>query len=164
MRAGKSVQQRRLAGVRVADDRSRLQLRAPPAGALLVALPPHLLDLAVQVTDAFADAPPLGLDLLLARTAAGADTATQASDLAVVRVGTDEAREQVMQARGFDLQAALVGPRVQGKDFEDHFSAIEHPAFQRSFEVSLLPRAQVLVANEHVESALAHHFAQRVDL
>ncbi len=94
MRQG--VEERRLARVGVTDDRGGFELGSTPTGALLVALRPDLLDLAVEVADPFADAPALDLDLLLTETAACPDPTSPASDLAVVGVGADQARQQVV--------------------------------------------------------------------
>src|SRR6266849_5364579 len=129
-----------------------------------MALTPHLLDLPIQVADPLADAPALGLDLLLARPTARADATTHAAHLAVVRVGADQARQQVMQSRRLDLQAAFMRARMKREDLEDDIGAIEHANLERALEIALLPRAQVLIADEHVERALEHQLTQGVDL
>src|SRR5260370_718215 len=95
--SGERVQQRRLARVGVADDRGSLELGTAPSRALLVPLRPHLLDLAVEVADALADAPLLGLDLLLAGSPARPESPPLPADLAVVRVRADEPRQLVVQ-------------------------------------------------------------------
>src|SRR6266566_2684131 len=92
------VEQGRLAGVGVADDRRRLQLGAPAAGSLLVPLRAHLLDLALEIAHALADASAFDLDLLLTETAAGSHPTSAATDLAVVCVGADQPGEQMVKA------------------------------------------------------------------
>src|SRR5439155_23985612 len=81
-----SVEQRRLAGVGVADDRRRLELGPPPSGPLLVPLRAHLLDLPLEVAHPLADPPALSLDLLLARSAAGPHPTSTAAHLAVIGI------------------------------------------------------------------------------
>jgi hypothetical protein len=154
------VEQRRLAGVGVADDGRRLQLCPASTGALLVALVADLLDLTVEVTDALADAAPLDLDLLLTETTARPHPTSPTTNLAVVGVGTDQPRQEVMQACGLDLKPAFVRPRVLGKDLEDDLRPIQDSGLDLELEVSLLARAQVLVADDNVEATLELHVAQ----
>src|SRR5262249_36906947 len=123
--------QSRLARVRVAGDRRRLERGSTPAGALLVALRAHLLDLAVEVADPLANAPPLDLDLLLAEAAARPHSPTPAAHLAVVGVGADQPWQQVVQPCRLDLQPALMGARVLSKDLEDDLRPIEHARLER---------------------------------
>src|SRR5205823_4376125 len=163
-RAGQRIQQRRLARVRVPDDGGGLQLSAPAARALLMPLRAHLLDLAVEVADAPADAAPLDLDLLLAETTARANPSPPAADLAVVGVCPDQARQQVVQAGSLDLEAAFVRACMLGEDLEDDLRAVEHPSLDLELQVALLARTEVLVADDQVELALALQVAQRLDL
>src|SRR5207249_11069739 len=146
-----AVQQCRLAGVRVAHDGDRVQLRAAAPRSLLVTLSPHVLQLLLQVAQALSNPTPLDLDLSLTGAAAGAD----AAHLAVVVVGADEARKQVVELRRLDLEAALSGARVLREDVEDQLGPIDDPRPQLPLEVALLPRAQVLVADQEVVLQLA---------
>src|SRR5439155_25466729 len=100
---------------------------APATGALPVGPGAHLLDVAVEVADAFATPGPFDLDLLLAETAARPHSPPPAPDLPVVRVCADQARQQVVQASSLDLEPAFMGARVLGKDLEDDLRPIEHP-------------------------------------
>src|SRR4029077_15301926 len=79
-------------------------------------------------------------------------------------VGTDKARQQVMQSRRLNLQAAFVSARMLGEDLEDDVCSVEHANLERAFKVALLPRAQVFIADEHVERPLEHHLAQSLAL
>src|SRR5207247_824669 len=146
-RARENVEQGRLAGVGVADDRRRLQLGAAPACALLVALGSDQLDLAIEIADALADTAALDLDLLLAEAAARPHSPAPPTDLPVVGISADQPRQQVMQPRRFDLQATFVRARMLGEDLEDDLGAIEHAGLDRQLEVALLARAEVLVAS-----------------
>src|SRR5690349_16599362 len=123
-----------------------------------------MLDLAVEVADALADAPALHLDLLLAEASARPHSPTPPANLTVVRVGADQSRQQVMQARRLDLQTAFVCAGVLGEDLEDDLGAVEHPRLDRQLQVALLSRAQVLVADDEVELALELQIAQGLHL
>jgi len=70
----------------------------------------------------------------------------------------------VVKAGGFDLQASLMGARVLREDVENHLRSVEHPHLELAFEVSLLARAEVVVADNDVECALSAHLAKLVDL
>src|ERR1700730_15096228 len=47
-----------------------------------------------------------------------------------------------------------------GEDLENHLGAIEHPGLQVELEVPLLTGAEILVADDHVETAFELHLAQ----
>ena len=162
--ARQRVQKRRLACVGVPDDGRGLERRPATPGALLVALGAHLLDLSVQVAHPLANPPLLDLDLLLAKAPARSHPSPPSAHLPVVGVRTDQPRQKVMQARRLDLQAPFMGAGVLSEDLQDHLGPVEHPRLQRQLEVSLLSRAQVLVAHDQVEGALLPHLAQRLDL
>src|SRR5262249_19595090 len=161
---GQRVQQRRLAGVGIADDRRRFELGAAPAGALLPALHADLRDLTIQVTHAFANPPALDFDLLLAEPASRPHSPTPPADLPVVRVGADQAGQQVVQPRRFDLEAALVSTGVLGEDLEDDLGAIEDTRLDRQLQVALLARAQVFVGDDEVIAPFELELAKRVHL
>src|SRR5260370_5114 len=93
-----------------------------------------------------------------------AATTSPAADLAVVRIRADESRQEVVQPRGLDLQPALVRTRVLGEDLEDHFGAVEHANLELELQVALLPRAQVVVADDKIECALELELAELIQL
>src|SRR3989442_999363 len=97
------VEQSRLAGVGVADDRRGFEGGPTPARSLLVALSADLLDLPVEVPHPFPDPPALHFDLLLAESAACPHSPTPPTNLTVVGVGADQPRQEVMQPRRLDL-------------------------------------------------------------
>jgi hypothetical protein len=70
----------------------------------------------------------------------------------------------MVQARCFDLQPALVGPRVLGEDLEDDLGPVEHTNLELELEVALLSRAQVVVADDQIECTLELELAQLVQL
>jgi hypothetical protein len=128
-----------------------------------MALCAHLLDLSLHVANALADPPPLDLNLLLTEPTTGTHTTAPPTDLSVIGIGADETRQQVMQARGFDLQPAFVCARVLGEYLEDDLRAVEHPRFHGQLEVSLLTWTQIFVADDQIECTFQLHLSQRVD-
>src|SRR5207249_5514686 len=122
----------------------RVQLGLAPPGSLLVSLRPHLLQLSLQVSQALADPASLDLDLGLA----GASTGADAAHLAVVVIGPDQPRKQVVELGRLHLQSTLPGASVLREDVEDQLGAVDDPRLELLFEVALLARAQVLVADQ----------------
>src|SRR5207245_362852 len=156
--------QGRLPRVGVADDRRRFQLGSPPAGPLLVALGAHLFDLPVEVAHPLANPASLDLDLLLAETAARPHSPPPSAHLAVVRVGSDQPWQKVMQTSCFHLQASLMGARVLGEYLEDDLGAVAHSGLDLELQVALLTGAEVFIADAEVELALELHVSQPLDL
>ena len=129
--ADERVEQRRLAGVRVADDADgRPQPAVAPAGRRL-ALLADLLDAFLHLRDPGPDDPPVGLELALAGSAR-ADPA-----LGPRQVGPQpgQPRQLVLELGELDLEAALVGLRVQREDVEDQPAAVD------DLDVEQAPRA-----------------------
>ena len=128
------VEQRRLAGVGVADERDGRH------GPLLTPLPqlrsplPHLIDLALNRLNPPANPPAVGLELRLAR-ASRADAAAEARQR---RRGADESREQILQLRELHLPLAFARPRATGEDVEYELRAIDDFPFELRFELTKL--------------------------
>ena len=129
-----------------------------------MALSADLLDLPIEVAHPLPDAAALDLDLLLAETAASPHSPSPAAHLAVVRVGADQTRQQVMESSRLHLQPSFVSARVLGEDLEDDLGPVEDPSLDLQLEVALLTRAEVLVADHKVELPLELHVAKLVDL
>src|SRR5713101_7694762 len=163
-RSGQRIEECRLTGILLADDRRPLQLRSPPAGPLLMPLRTHLFDLPLEVAHALADSPALDLDLLLAETTASPHPTSPAAHLAVIGVGADQPRQKVVQTRCLNLQAALMRTRVLGKYLQDHFGAVEDAGLQLELEVALLTRTQVVIADDEIEATFELELAQLLDL
>ena len=107
------VEQRRLPGIRVADERDD---RRPLAAAALLAPPRlHVVQLAFEMLDAQPDLAPIHLEFRLAGSAR-ADAAAEARQR-VAR--SDEVRRAMAQLRQLDLQLALTRARVLREDVED---------------------------------------------
>ena len=158
--AGQRVQQRRLAGVGVADERDRRQRRALALGALHRARALDVLQAAAQHGDAVARQASIGLDLRLPRPPR-ADPAAEALE---VRPQPAHAREVVLELGELDLELALGAAGVRGEDVEDHRRAVDHRQAQRLLEVSLLARRQLVVAGDHVGVARARRGLRLGDL
>ena len=127
--AGERVEQRRLAGVRVAGERDVGQVRALALGAHHRARGLHVLEPAAQGRDAVAREPAVGLDLRLAR-APGADAADAAAgaETLEVRPQAAHAGHVVLELRELDLELAVGRVGVAGEDVEDHRGAVDAPA------------------------------------
>ena len=122
------VEERRLAGVGVADQRHGGHERLVAPLAQLSAPPAHLLDVVADHLDARADPAAVHLELGLARTP-GADAAAEPRERAA---GADQARQQVLELRQLDLQLAFARARAPGEDVEDELRAIDDLAGRRA--------------------------------
>ena len=147
--AGQRVQQRRLAGVRVADERDRRQRRALALGALHGARALDVLEAPAQRGDPVAREAAVGLDLRLP----GPPRADPAAEPLEVAPQPAHAREVVFQLGQLDLQLALGAAGVRGEDVEDHGRAIDDGQADGLLEVALLARGQLVVAGDQVRVA-----------
>ena len=149
--AGQAVEQRRLAGVRVAGERDLRQVRALALGAHRRARGADALQPAAQRGDPVARQPAVGLDLRLARSA-GADAGRRGAraEALEVRPQPPHAGHVVLELRELDLQLALGAVRVAGEDVEDHARAVDDRHAELLLEVALLARAELVVADDDV--------------
>ena len=146
-RLGQPVEQRGLAGVRIAHQRHdghgvALAPRAPDR-----ALRAQVVDLAAQVGHALADAPPVHLQARLAR-AARADAAAQAGHGQAV---ADQARQLVVHLRQLHLQPALTRLRALGEDVQDERRAVHDLDAQDVLQVAGLRARQLVVKDRQVD-------------
>jgi hypothetical protein len=150
-RAGELVEQRRLAGVRVADERDARQMGSLALGAHHGARGLHLAQLALERRDAIAGQAAVGLDLRLAR-APGADARRRGrgAQALEVRPQPAHAREVVLQLRELDLQLALGAVGVVGEDVEDDGRAVDDRQAQLALQVALLTRRELVVDGDDV--------------
>ncbi len=130
--ARERVEERRLAGVGVADEGDRrdgallaalAQLRAPAAD--------HV-DFLRQHADALPNAPAIGLELGLAG-ASGPDAAAKPRQ-GLTR--PDEPRQEILQLRELDLQLPFPRARAAREDVEDELRAVHDLAAERLLEVA----------------------------
>ena len=130
--ARERLQQRRLAGVRVADERDdgdAVALAPPPVEGALRA---HGLDLALESADPAANQAAVGLELRLTG-AARPDRALE--PLEVLPLAT-QPREQVLVLCELDLQRRLSGAGAAREDVEDQRAAVEHLHVEHGFEAA----------------------------
>ncbi len=145
------VQQGGLPGVGVADDaHGRPEPPVAPAGRGL-ALLANRLDPLLHLRDASPDDPPVGLQLALAR-APGADPAARAAE---VGPEAGQPRQLVLELGELDLEAALVGLRMEREDVEDEAAPVDDLDLEELLERALLGGRQLVVGDQDVEPGLA---------
>src|SRR3954453_7201558 len=149
--AGQRVEQRRLAGVRVAGERDLRQLAALALGAHRRPRGLDLAQLAPQRGDPVARETAVGLELRLAR-AAGPDAALAAAgaEALEVRPQAAHAREVVLELGELDLELALRALRVAGEDVEDDRGAVDDRHPELLLEVAALARRELVVDRDEV--------------
>ena len=143
---GEPVEQRRLAGVGVADQG---QLAVAAAGAAAPLQRPgalHLAQVGLQLVHAPDEAPAVDFELRLAR--APRPDATRL--LAQRGAAAAQARQPVAQERELHLRLALGAAGVLGEDVEDHRGAVDGRAAEQLLEVAVLRRRQLVVEYDRV--------------
>ena len=158
--AGEAIEQRRLAGIGVTDERNGAHRGASPRAALGCALTDHLRQAFVQHPDARSEQPAVGLELLFAR-AAQADAAFLSLE---VSPAADQPGELVVDLRELDLQFAFGAARAQREDVEDECGAVDHATFERALEVALLCAGQGMIEDDEIGVGLDTPRADFVDL
>jgi hypothetical protein len=134
--ADEAVEERRFAGVRVADDadgRDEPPVAAPCGGLALLA---DLVDPLLHLRDPRPDEPPVGLELTLAR----APRPDAAAGPRQVGPEAGQPRQLVLELGELDLQPPLVGLGMLGEDVEDQPAAVDDLDVQQALEGLLLAR------------------------
>jgi hypothetical protein len=157
-RPAHAAQHRRLARVRVADER-RPELRLAPR-PLHLARALHAGEPVLQHADAVADQPAVRLELRLA----GAAHADAAAELLEVRPHARQPRQHVLQLRELHLELGLVRPRARGEDVEDQLGPVHHAHADRLLDVLPLRGAQLVVEQHERRVERARLVAQLVEL
>ena len=137
-RAGQAVEQRRFAGIGVADQRDDRIRHAPARLAVQRAGALDVVELAAQPGDALADQPAVDFELAFARSAEKAETAALAFEMGP---GPHQPRALVRQCRQLDLQPAFMGAGARAEDLEDQAGAVDDLGLPAPFEIALLHRA-----------------------
>ena len=145
---GEGVEQRRLAGVGVADDRDRGQPTALALLALEVAGAVELLEVAIELADPPQDAPAVDLEPRLAAAEAHADAAALLGEPG--RRAAAQSGQAIAQQGQLDLRATFERVGVLGEDVEDHRRAVDRRAAEQALQVVLLGRGQLVVEHDGV--------------
>ena len=134
---GEAVEERRLAGVRVADQGDHGIGDALAGGAMQAAGAFDPVERTLQPADADANLAPVGFDLGLARPAHEAEAAALAFQ---VGPGSHQAAPLVAERGELDLEPAFPGARPGCEDLENECGAVDHLAVPGAFEIALLNR------------------------
>ena len=110
------VEQRRFAGIGVADQGHHRQGHAPARLALQAAGALHILELLLELGDALLDEPPVDLELALAGAAEEAEAAALALEMGP---GPHQAAALIAEGGELDLQLAFGGAGAGAEDLED---------------------------------------------
>ena len=144
-RPGQPIEERRFAGVGVADQRQNGQRNGRALAAMQGAAGAHAFELFIYFLDAPRDSAAVGFELRFTR-ASGSDTAAQARHF---DAPSGQARQHVVELRQLDLQAAFPRAGAAGEDIEDELRAVDDLDFERFFEIALLGGRQVVVEDDH---------------
>ena len=145
--AGQRIEQRRLAGIGVADQRHGRIRHALARLPMQRAGAPHLLELLADDVDALADDAAVGLDLGLAGAAEKAEAAALPLKM---RPGPDQPALLIDEMGELDLQAPFPRPRPLPEDLEDQTGAVEHLGVPRGFEIALLHGRERMIDDDEL--------------
>ncbi len=154
--AGERVQERRLAGIRVAGQCDHRRLGAAPGLPAGIALALEAAEPPSQNRDPAARQPAVGLQLRLS----GAACAEPASEPLEVLPEPSHPREVVLQLRQLDLELALRGHSMLGEDVEDQLRPVDHPRLEGVLELSLLHRRELVVDEQRLGAGAREGFFQ----
>ena len=153
------AQDRRLARVRVADER-RLELRLPRL-ALNRATALHVAQPLAQNLDAVIDQPAVRLELRFA----GAAHADAAAEFLEVGPHARQPRQHVLELRELHLHLRFARARARGEDVEDQLGAVHHALADRVLDVLALRRRQLVVEDARATPSVSlDAVAQLLDL
>ncbi len=160
-RPGQTVEQGRLAGVGIADQRHHRIGYLGPRRAVQLAGLDDLVQLPAQPHQLVVDGPPVGLDLGLA---GAADEAEPAALALKVGPGAHQPGALVAERRHLDLQHALAGAGAVAEDLEDQPGAVEDLDLPGLFEIALLHRRDRPVDQHQLDLVLREDLGQLLDL
>ena len=134
-RAGDGVEQARLAGIGVTDQRDDGERHRIAGAALQLTGAAHLVEAALENENAVLNLASVGFDLGFARTA---KKAAAAALTLKVGPGADQTALLVIEMGEFDLQHTLAGRGALTEDFENQRRAVEDLYADLAFEIALL--------------------------
>ena len=158
VRTGELVEQRALAGVRVADERDGHPVVAGGDLALLAA--EHFVEVVAEIGDSPFDEPTVCFQLLFAR-AAHADAGLDAGQVGPHPL---EPRERVFELGEFDREPGFVRLGARRENIENHFGAIEHLDAQGTFQIANLGGGEIVVEDHGVGIGGPDHQFELFDL
>jgi len=164
---GEPVEQRGLAGVRVAGDHHGRDCVGPAGGALGGPCGAHLLQLPAQPRHPCPDPATVGLDLRLAGAACADPPATGDPSARLPRHGlapTTQPGEHVLHLGERDLGLALLALGVLSEDVEDERRPVDHLDLDDVLEVDQLGGAELPVTDEGVGADVEDDVAQLAGL
>ena len=132
-----AVEQRRFAGIGVADQRHDRIRHALAAVAMQLAGALDLVELGLDARDAVLDDAPVGFDLRLARPAEKAEAAALALKM---RPGAHQPAFLVGEMRELDLQRAFARARAAAENFQDQAGAVDDFGVPGLLQIALLHR------------------------
>ena len=132
-----AVEQRRLAGIGVADQRHDRIRHALAAVAMQLARALDAFELGLDALDAVLDHAAVGLELRLAGAAEKAEAAALALEM---RPRAHQPALLVIQMRVLDLQRAFARARAAAEDFQDQPGAVDDLRVPGLFQIALLHR------------------------
>jgi hypothetical protein len=159
--AGQPVEQGRLAGIGVADQRDDRQRHLLALGAVQRPRAAHRLPARAPALDLVLQDAPVGLDLGFARAAEEAGAAALALQ---VRPGPHQPAALIVQMRQLDLQRAFLGLRAPAEDFQDQPGPVEDLGVPFLFEVALLHRRQRVIDDDEPGFQRRDHPGDLLDL
>ena len=140
--AGQRIEQGRLAGIGVADERHGRIRHPRPRFPMQRARAAHLLELGANALDPVADDAPVGLDLGLAGTAQEAEAAALTLK---VGPGAHEPALLIDEMGKLDLQASFPRARARAEDLENQSGAVEYLGTPRGLQIALLHRGERVI-------------------
>jgi len=145
--AGQRIEQRRLAGVRIADQCNNRHRVALARTTRLIALNFDHVEPLIELFHTVAKNAAIELELCFARTAQTDRTTALPFQM---RPSAHESRGHVFQLRKLNLQLAFVGARALREDIENETRAIDDTALGEFFEIAFLHRAQRAVDQDQI--------------
>ena len=142
-----AVEQRRFAGIGIADKRDDRVRHAAAALAMELAGALDLDELGLDLGQPFLDQPPVGFQLRFAGPAEKAEAAALPLEMGP---RAHQPAFLIGQMRVFDLQRAFARARAASENLEDEPGAVEHLGVPGPFQIALLHRR---------ERAVHHHDA-----
>src|SRR5215469_8759154 len=150
--AGQRIEQGRLAGVGVTDQRYRRHRSRFPALPLLGSNASNVFELLLDVTNAASNFSPIGLELGFTRTT----RADSAPELGHLDAASRKARQHVVQLGKFDLQLTFTSARMSRKNVEDELRAVDDTPLNQLFNIALLRGTEIVIKKKNIGVHRSH--------